>query len=86
MNRDRNKVVQFVSKKILSVHHRNGGSMVHLDLNLSLEDASLLLDSLDLAEIVAEIEQEYKANFEDIFSIPSWNHVVDVIVTSQCKH
>ena len=86
MNINMNEVAQFVSTKVLVVHRRNGGAMRQLDLSLPLKDATLLLDSLDLAEIVAEIEREYRVNlFEGTTGITCWNHIVDAIVTSQRK-
>lgn len=80
------KVEKFVSTKVLSVHQRNGGMMKQLDINLPLRDETLLLDSLDIAEIVAEIEREYRVNlFEDDANIICWNHIVDIILSNQHK-
>lgn len=42
---------------VLAVHRRNGGIATCLDFSLRLLDSSLRLDSMDLAEIVAELER-----------------------------
>lgn len=46
-----------IESAVLGVHRRNGGLATHLDFSLRLLDPSLKLDSLDLAEIVAELER-----------------------------
>lgn len=44
---------------VLSVNHRNGGTLASLDFSLRLLDPSLSIDSLDLAEILADLERHY---------------------------
>jgi hypothetical protein len=46
-----------IESAVLAVHRRNGGVSTHLDFSLRLLDPSLQLDSMDLAEIVAELER-----------------------------
>jgi hypothetical protein len=46
-----------IESAVLAVHRRNGGVATHLDFSLRLLDPSLHLDSMDLAEIVAELER-----------------------------
>ena len=48
-----------VERLVLNVHQRNGGKLDHLDFNLRLLDPSLVLDSLDIAEIVVAIEKQF---------------------------
>ena len=54
-----NAITKRIESTVLSVHHRNGGTLAKLDFNLRLLDAALLLDSLDLAEIIVSIEREF---------------------------
>jgi len=44
---------------VLVVHRRNGGNLTCLDFNLRFLDQSLGLDSLDLAEIMVEVERQF---------------------------
>jgi acyl carrier protein len=44
---------------VLGIHRRNRGSLTKLDFNLPLLAPVLGLDSLDLAEIVVEIERRF---------------------------
>jgi acyl carrier protein len=44
---------------VLGIHRRNRGSLARLDFNLPLLAPVLGLDSLDLAEIVVEIERRF---------------------------
>lgn len=46
-----------IESAVLAVHRRNGGLVAHLDFSLRLLDPTLQLDSMDLAEIVAELER-----------------------------
>ena len=48
-----------IERLVLNVHHRNGGKLARLDFTLRLLDPSLVLDSLDLAEIVVAIEKQF---------------------------
>lgn len=43
---------------VLSVHRRNGGTLAALDFSHRLLEPTLQLDSMDLAEIVAELERQ----------------------------
>lgn len=47
-----------IESVVLGVHRRNGGLATRLDFLLGLLDPSLRLDSMDLAEIVAELERK----------------------------
>ena len=50
---------------MLNVHRRNGGNLSNLDFGWRFLEAALLLDSLDLAEILALLEVKYQyAPFE----------------------
>ncbi|HOW67349.1 MAG TPA: hypothetical protein P5186_22845 [Candidatus Paceibacterota bacterium] len=48
-----------LEQMVLIVHHRNGGQLDRLDGEWRLLEPRLLLDSLDLAEIVAAIEKQW---------------------------
>jgi len=62
---------------VLKVHHRNGGRNIALDLSLPLLDASLCLDSMDLAEIVVTIERRLGCAVFDAPSPPrTWRDVI----------
>ncbi len=55
----KNAIARRIESIVLNVHRRNGGTLAKLDFNLRLLDSSLLLDSLDLAEIIVSIEKEF---------------------------
>jgi acyl carrier protein len=44
---------------VLSVNHRNGGTVDRLDFSLRLLDPGVGLDSLDLAEVVVDLEKQF---------------------------
>lgn len=48
-----------IESLVLSVNHRNGGPLGRLDFSLRLLDPSLGLDSLDLAEVVVDLEKQF---------------------------
>jgi len=48
-----------IENLVLGIHRRNRGSLTKLDFNLPLLAPVLGLDSLDLAEIVVEIERRF---------------------------
>lgn len=68
-----------LSALVLGVHRRNGGSQSVLRFDLRLLDPSLLLDSLDLAEIMAAVEREFGVSpFEDA-TPRTWGEVAGVV-------
>jgi acyl carrier protein len=52
-------IEKFLQDLILTIHRRNGGRLESVDFSFRLLDPGLLLDSLDLAEIMAAIEKQY---------------------------
>jgi acyl carrier protein len=61
---------------VLAIHRRNGGDLQTLDFSLPLLHPSLRLDSLDLAEIMAAIEQEFGGSPFDAAVPPrTWQQV-----------
>lgn len=48
-----------IKQLVLGIHQRNGGGLVDFDLGMPLMAPSLLIDSLDLAEIMVAIERKY---------------------------
>lgn len=62
---------------VLAVHRRNGGPLVQLDFQLKLLAPSLELDSLDLAEVMVAIENEFRRSPFDSPSPPRiWADIV----------
>jgi hypothetical protein len=49
-----------IQSAALAVHRRNGGIEPHLGFSLRLFDPSLRLDSMEYAEIVAELERRWE--------------------------
>ena len=61
---------------VLSVNHRNGGTLAALDFSLRLLDPSLSLDSLDLAEILADLERHYgRSPFDSATPPRTWQEL-----------
>ena len=69
-----------IENLVLSIHRRNGGVLSSLNLDLGLLDKSLLIDSLDLAEIMVAVEREFNCN---PFSVPeaprTWRDLIHLI-------
>lgn len=65
---------------VLNVHRRNGGSLHKLDPALRLMDSKLGIDSLDLAEIVAEIEKRFHCSpFESSKPPRTWDEMIEIV-------
>jgi len=65
---------------VLSVNHRNGGTLAALDLSLRLLDPSLSLDSLDLAEILADLERHYcRSPFDSATPPRTWQELASTL-------
>ncbi|MCL5097699.1 MAG: hypothetical protein M1608_09260 [Candidatus Omnitrophica bacterium] len=63
---------------VLAVHRRNGGTMKQLNPSHRLLEPSLLLDSLDLAEIMVAIEKEFgDSPFETDSPPRTWEEVAE---------
>lgn len=78
-----NEVWNTVENLVLRVHRRNGGQLLELDFDLRLLDAGLMLDSLDLAEIVAEVERVFRVSpFEAAEPPATWRAFTQYLVTS----
>ncbi len=72
-------IITHLSKWVLSINHRNGGNLERLDLALPLMDSSLLLDSLDLAEIMVAVEQKYGISpFESATPPKTWQDLAGI--------
>jgi len=71
---------EFIQELILGLHRRNGGELKTIDLDLPLLHPSLHLDSLDLAEIMAAVEQQYGLSPFDAPVPPrTWRDIVTVL-------
>jgi acyl carrier protein len=69
-----------VEAAVLTIHRRNGGSLTSLDAHLRLLDRSLMLDSLDLAEIMVAIERQHGVSPFDAPEPPrTWQEVIDFV-------
>ncbi|HNQ87855.1 MAG TPA: hypothetical protein PKM73_04395 [Verrucomicrobiota bacterium] len=75
MNTD--SIEQRISRLVLGVHRRNGGTLEQLDFSVRLLDPVLRIDSLDLAEIMVEVEREFGGSPFDAPRPPrTWADVV----------
>jgi hypothetical protein len=68
-----------ISAIVLGIHHRNGGSLGLLDPDWPLLQPDLLLDSLDLAEIMAELEFEFGISPFERGTPETWGELMDLI-------
>lgn len=74
-----------IEKAVLAVHRRNGGSLSSLNLDLPLLDSSLLIDSLDLAEIIVALEKDLgKSPFDAPAPPRTWRQVSEYLA-AQCS-
>ena len=65
---------------VMKIHRRNGGTQPGLKCGQRLLDSDLLLDSLDLAEVMVEIEKKFGVNpFESDRPPRTWGDLVDQI-------
>jgi acyl carrier protein len=73
----------YLQNVVLTVHRRNGGQLSDLDFSLPLLDQSLVLDSLDLAEIMAAIEHKFgKSPFDAPTPPRTWCDIAVFLDTS----
>jgi hypothetical protein len=69
-----------IESLLLTVNHRNGGTLRTLDFSLRLLDPTLSIDSLDLAEILAELERHYGRSPFDAATPPrTWAELADTL-------
>ncbi len=69
-----------IEKAVLNIHRRNGETLQKLDLNLRLLDPVLMLDSLDLAEIMVDIEKRYHCSPFDTSTPPrTWADIINML-------
>lgn len=69
---------------ILAIHHRNGGQLKSVDFSRPLLDPVFCLDSLDLAEIMAEIEKLcLKSPFDAPETPRTWQDIADFLAQNQ---
>lgn len=69
-------VRQLIEPVVLAVHRRNGGKLEQLDFELGLLDSQLGIDSLDLAEIIVEIEKlSGKSPFDAASPPKTWGDI-----------
>jgi len=75
------EIAKQVELIVLGIHRRNGGTLARLNRELRLLDSSLEMDSLDLAEIVVELEKRYNYRpFNSPKPPQTWGEVIDGIV------
>lgn len=76
MNRPRTDLERLV----LTVHRRNGGTRTSLDFDTELLGPEFGLDSLDLAEIMAEVERRFGVSpFEAAEPPRVWQDVIKLV-------
>lgn len=68
-----------LSALVLGVHRRNGGSQSVLRFDQRLLDPALILDSLDLAEIMAAVEREFGVSPFEGTAPRTWGEVAEVV-------
>ncbi len=67
----------FVEELVIAIHRRNGGSAVRLDFDSGFLSPRLKLDSLDLAEVFAQVERDYHVSPFDSDKPPrTWGELV----------
>jgi acyl carrier protein len=74
---------QQIKEMVLTVHRRNGGALTDFALELRLMEPSLLIDSLDLAEIMVKLERQFGISPFDLPIPPrTWRDVVAGVANS----
>lgn len=72
----------FLERLVLAIDRRNGGTATSLHLESRFLDPRLQLDSLDLAEVFAQVEREFKVNVFDSDYLPrTWNELISRLGT-----
>jgi acyl carrier protein len=81
---DEGTIRRFIEQKVMNIHRRNGGSVEALDFSERLLQGTIGLDSIDLAEVIAELESKFCISiFEDRDSAPlTWQAIVGIIVNN----
>jgi acyl carrier protein len=69
-----------ISAIVLGIHQRHGGSLSVLEPDWALLHPDLQIDSLDLAEIMAELEVEFGISPFERGTPKTWGDVVNLIV------
>jgi acyl carrier protein len=65
---------------VMAVHRRNGGSLTSLNFGWRLLEPVLGIDSLDLAEIIVEIERRFGVSPFDAPAPPrTWQDIVNTV-------
>lgn len=68
-----------VSRIVLGIHLRHGGSLTALNLQWALLQPELGLDSLDLAEIMATVEAEFGVSPFESGTPKTWGDIVRLL-------
>ncbi len=69
-----------IESLVLSVNRRNGGALASLDFSLRLLDPSLSIDSLDLTEILADLERHYgRSPFDSVTPPRTWRELASTL-------
>jgi hypothetical protein len=68
---------------VVALNRRNGGDLSGLDFSLRLLDARIGLDSLDLAEVLVDLEREYGQTPFDRPQPPrTWDELAQILEAS----
>jgi acyl carrier protein len=77
---DRFECEEFIRKKVFLICGRNGFVLDNFNFTLPLLNSALPIDSLDLAEILSDVESEFNVSIFENDSPPStWNEIVTSI-------
>jgi acyl carrier protein len=69
-----------LEEMVLRIHRRNGGNLSVLDFSMRLLDPSLRLDSLDLAEIMVAVENDFGISpFDSPVPPKTWNCLLALV-------
>ena len=69
-----------IESLVVSVNHRNGGTLAQLDFSLRLLDPAVGLDSLDLAEVMVDLERQMgRSPFDSPRPPRTWDELAVVL-------
>ncbi|MCF7708271.1 MAG: hypothetical protein K9N52_05170 [Verrucomicrobia bacterium] len=71
---------ELITSLVLKIHKRNGGVLRDFSLDMRLMESALMIDSLDMAEIMVEVEREFGISpFDQLEPPRTWRELIGLI-------
>lgn len=75
------EVETYIAAMVMELHQRNQGTLKTLDFQMRLQEDGLLVDSMDLAEMVARIHRDFGVLIFEQSRLPTtWADVLQILV------